>query len=60
MLGWMQSGKSPFTIANLIDDFNILLVASKDAKYIIENRTRFNKTIEENLKIIHNSEKYVD
>lgn len=60
MLGWMQSGKSPFIIANLIDDFNILLVASKDAKYIIENRTRFNKTIEENLKIIHNSEKYVD
>lgn len=60
MLGLAQSGKSPFTIANLIDDFNILLVASKDANMIINNQEKYPELIKKNLDIIHNSEQYVD
>ena len=40
MLGLAQSGKSPFKVANLIDDFNILQVASKDASMILSNESK--------------------
>ena len=60
MLGLAQSGKSPFVIANLIDDFNILKEASKDANYIISNARNYEAFIDSIRKIIHNSEKYVD
>ena len=60
MLGLAQSGKSPFTIANLIDDFNILVVASKDARKILSNQNQYKEIIDDTLQIIHNFEKYVD
>lgn len=60
MLGLAQSGKSPFSVANLIDDFNILLVASKDAKYIIANKDKYSYIIEKTIKVLEENEKYVD
>lgn len=60
MLGLAQSGKSPFTIANLIDDFNILTVASKDVSIILQNEKKYDSFIRHIIKIIHNSEQYVD
>ena len=60
MLGLAQSGKSPFTIANLIDDFNILVAASKDASYIINNESKYKTLINKCYDIIHNVDKYVD
>ena len=60
MLGLAQSGKSPFTIANLIDDFNILKEASKDATYIMQNINKYSTFVDSIRDIIHNSEKYVD
>ena len=60
MLGLAQSGKSPFTIANLIDDFNILVTASKDASYIISNESEYKTLINKCYDIIHNVDKYVD
>ena len=60
MLGLSQSGKSPFTIANLIDDFNILVAASKDASYIINNESKYKTLINKCYDIIHNVDKYVD
>lgn len=60
MLGLAQSGKSPFQIANLIDDFNILVVASKDASKIIANQEKYQDIIDKTLKIIHNFDQYVD
>ena len=60
MLGLAQSGKSPFTIANLIDDFNVLLAASKDANYIILNQEKYSDLINKYISIIHNNNQYVD
>ena len=60
MLGLAQSGKSPFTIANLIDDFNILLAASKDANYIILNNGKYQKIIDKFVELIHKNNQYVD
>jgi len=60
MLGVEQSGKSPFSIANLIDDFNILQVASKDANYIVNNQDKYQRIIKHVNNIIHTSDKYVD
>ena len=60
MLGLAQSGKSPFQVANLIDDFNILVVASKDAKKIINNQDAYQYIIDRTLRIIHNFDQYVD
>lgn len=60
MLGLAQSGKSPFLIANLIDDFNILKAASKDAIEIINDINKYQVFVNKIKKIIHNSEKYVD
>ena len=60
MLGLAQSGKTPFKVANLIDDYHILKVASNDAKYIIENEDKFAKYLDYIKKIIHSSNQYVD
>ena len=60
MLGIAQSGKSPFIIANLIDDFNILTVASKDANMILNNTNKYSEFVNYVRKIIHSNEKYVD
>lgn len=60
MLGLAQSGKSPFRLANLIDDFNILLAASKDANEIIKNPNNYKKLIEQSLSTIKNTDQYLD
>lgn len=60
MLGIAQSGKSPFNVANLIDDFNILQVASKDAKYILDNQEHFQEYLTHIKQIIHSNEQFVD
>ena len=60
MLGLAQSGKSPFKVANLIDDFNILQVASKDASMILSNEVKYKDFIDNIRKIIHRLEQYVD
>ena len=60
MLGIAQSGKSPFTIANLIDDYNILKVASKDAFYILNNEDNFEDYISHISDIINKSINFVD
>ena len=60
MLGLAQSGKSPFMVANLIEDFNILKVASNDAKYILENESKYQDYINHIKRIIHSSTQYVD
>ncbi|MDY2889508.1 MAG: ATP-dependent DNA helicase RecG [Candidatus Caccosoma sp.] len=60
MLGVAQSGKSPFTIANLIDDYNILKVASKDALYILNNEDDFKDYISHVSDIINKSVDFVD
>ena len=60
MLGLAQSGKSPFTIANLIDDFNILKQASLDASYIMQNSKKYEGFINYIREILHTAEKYVD
>ena len=60
MLGLAQSGKSPFKVANLIDDFNILQVASKDASMILSNEVKYKDFIDYIRKIIHRLEQYVD
>lgn len=41
MLGISQSGNETFKIANLLNDFNILNQASKDAKYILSHRYNY-------------------
>lgn len=60
MLGLAQSGKSPFKLANLIDDFNILQAASKDASMMLSNESKYKDFIDYVRKIIHSSEQYVD
>ena len=60
MLGLAQSGKSPFLIANLIDDFNILSVASKDAKMMLENADKYIKYLNHIKLIIHSQQQFVD
>ena len=60
MLGLEQSGKSPFVISSLIDDFNILKEASKDARYIINHPFEYQNINNHIEMIIHTSEKYVD
>lgn len=60
MLGLAQSGKSPFMVANLIEDFNILKVASNDAKYILENESKYLDYVNHIKRIIHSSTQYVD
>ena len=60
MLGLAQSGKSPFMVANLIEDFNILKVASNDAKYILENESKYQDYVNHIKRIIHSSTQYVD
>ncbi len=60
MLGIAQSGKSPFTIANLIDDFNILKVASEDATKIINNSAKYKDYISYINSILEQSENYLD
>ena len=41
MLGISQSGNETFKIVNLLNDFNILNQASKDAKYILSHRYNY-------------------
>lgn len=60
MLGLAQSGKSPFKVANLIDDFNILQAASKDAQEILSLKDTYNEFIDYVSKIIHSKDQYVD
>lgn len=60
MLGINQSGKSPFSIANIIDDFNILKVAREDAKNILDNCEKYDDYLNKIKDIIHNEKKYVD
>lgn len=60
MLGLAQSGKSPFTIANLVDDFNILKVASEDATKIINNRIKYKNYIDYINSILEQCENYLD
>ena len=60
MLGLAQSGKSPFSVANLIDDFKILQVASNDAKYILSNQEKYIEYLNHIKQIIHSNEQYVD
>ena len=60
MLGLAQSGRSPFLLANLIDDFNILKVASNDVKFILDNQDKYSKYLSHIKKIIHSNEQFVD
>lgn len=60
MLGVAQSGKSPFMVANLIDDFNILKVASEDAKMILNNESKYQEYLNHIRQIIHSNEQFVD
>ena len=60
MLGVAQSGKSPFMVANLIDDFNILKVASEDAKMILNNESKYQEYLTHIRQIIHSNEQFVD
>ena len=60
MLGLAQSGKSPFVIANLIDDFNILKVASDDIRYIMSHKERYEKFIQYLHDLLREKPKYID
>lgn len=60
MLGLAQSGKSPFVISSLIDDFNILKVAHEDAREILKNPSSYQNLIDTIYEQIRNSERYVD
>ena len=60
MLGLAQSGKSPFIISSLLEDYNILKEARKDATMIINNYDKYQKINNHIFMIIHNNEKYVE
>lgn len=60
MLGLKQSGISPFTIANLIDDYVVLQAASRDANYMISNSEKFSYYLNIIKRKIEESQKYID
>lgn len=60
MLGIAQSGKSPFTIANLIDDFKILKVASEDATKIVNDTVKYKDYLRYINSILEQNENYLD
>ncbi|MCI5745140.1 MAG: ATP-dependent DNA helicase RecG, partial [Erysipelotrichaceae bacterium] len=60
LLGIQQSGKSPFYIANLIDDFNILKAASNDASFIFANEEKYENIINTNKKVLEKAMTYID
>lgn len=60
MLGLKQSGLPEFSIANLVDDYNILKTASADANYILNHATDFKDYLTKINILLTQEQKYID
>lgn len=60
MLGVNQSGAESFKIANLLNDFNIVTTANKDAKYILQHRYLYKDYLHQIYQVMEKEQKLVD